>query len=278
MATATMSAVGRPGAKKKRPVVPIVLGVLSAVIVVAIVVMAFVLLNGESQDTTTVEVPDMTGMNQEQVRAALTEAQLNMTMGPAQNSESVAEGLFLKSTPEPGTKVEPRTKVKVVFSLGRGETHVPQLTGMTQEQAREALKAVGLNLGNVSTTDTGSVDKNRIVSSSPKEGEPIRRGDSVDIEVASGNVLVPSSLLNGTLSNLQQFVYTNRLILSTTEQETKDATPGTVLQLDKAGQLVAQGSTLQAVVAVAPTEPSPGPSSDPSSSPSPSDDKGKNGV
>ena len=280
MATATMSAVGRPGAKKKRPVVPIVLGVLSAVIVVAIVAMAFVLLNGESQDTTTVEVPDMTGMNQEQVRAALTEAQLNMTMGPAQNSESVAEGLFLKSTPEPGTKVEPRTKVKVVFSLGRGETHVPQLTGMTQEQAREALKAVGLNLGNVSTTDTGSVDKNRIVSSSPKEGEPIRRGDSVDIEVASGNVLVPSSLLNGTLSNLQQFVYTNRLILSTTEQETKDATPGTVLQLDKAGQLVAQGSTLQAVVAVAPTEPSPGPSSstDPSSSPSPSDDKGKNGV
>ena len=84
--------------------------------------------------------------------------------------------------------------------------------------------------------------------------------------------------MNGTLSNLQQFVYTNRLILSTTEQETKDATPGTVLQLDKAGQLVAQGSTLQAVVAVAPTEPSPGPSSDPSSSPSPSDDKGKNGV
>lgn len=157
------------------------------------------------------------------------------------------------------------------FSTGPGDTAVPSLTGLTQQQARDALKAAGLSMGNITTVNSGTVDKDKVVSSSPGEGEPVKKGDSVDLELASGNVLVPSDLQGGSLEALQRFAAANRVILTISEEESADAEAGTILHLDKAGQLVSLGSELNATVAVAPKEEPTQTPAIPSSEPNPSD-------
>lgn len=259
-------------AKKNR--LPLVFTILALLIVGALGLGYYlVFLQGESDpNATMVEVPSLKGMNQEEARATLAEASLKMVLSPGENSETVTEGLFVKSSPASGTMVEKESKVKVTFSTGPGDTTVPSVAGLTQQQARSVLKSAGLNLGDISTVNSGTVDKDKVVSTQPVEGSPVKKGDSIDLQLASGNVLVPSELQGGNLEALQKFVSENRVNLITSEEETADAEPGTVLSLDKAGQIVALGSQLRATVAIAPpvVTPSETPSETPNETETPS--------
>lgn len=254
--------------KAKRKKIGIIVGIASAAVIIILAIASwFVLSDTESSEM--VEIPTLKGMTQEEVRTTLSDLGLTMTMTPGASSQTVAEGLFLKSTPAPGTKVAKGTKVKVTFSTGPGDTTVPSLEGLTQKQALEALKAAGLKLGEISSVDSGKVDKDKVVSSSPAAGEPVKKGDSVDLEIASGKVLIPSSLQGGSVDALQKFAAENRVSVTITEEQSASAAPGTVLSLDKAGQLVTLGTQLRATVAVQPA-PEPTPTDTNTASPSPS--------
>lgn len=254
--------------KAKRKKIGIIVGIASAAVIIILAIASwFVLSDTESSEM--VEIPSLKGMTQEGVRTTLSDLGLTMTMTPGASSQTVAEGLFLKSTPAPGTKVAKGTKVKVTFSTGPGDTTVPSLEGLTQKQALEALKAAGLKLGEISSVDSGKVDKDKVVSSSPAAGEPVKKGDSVDLEIASGKVLIPSSLQGGSVDALQKFAAENRVSVTITEEQSASAAPGTVLSLDKAGHLVALGTQLRATVAVQPA-PEPTPTDTNTASPSPS--------
>ena len=65
---------------------------------------------------------------------------------------------------------------------------------MSQDQARSALKAVGLELGNVSTVDSDK-EKDRIVEQDPDSGSKVKKGTSIAVSVSSGKaaqVEIPS--------------------------------------------------------------------------------------
>lgn len=256
--------------KAKRKKIGIIVGIASAAVIIILAIASWFILD-DTASSEMVEIPSLKGMTQEEVRTTLADLGLTMTMTPGASSQTVAEGLFLKSTPAPGTKVAKGTKVKVTFSTGPGDTTVPSLEGLTQKQALEALKAAGLKLGEISSVDSGKVDKDKVVSSSPAAGEPVKKGDSVDLEIASGKVLIPSSLQGGSIDALQKFAAENRVSVTVTEEQTTSAAPGTVLSLDKAGQLVTLGTQLRATVAVQPPpEPQPTPTDTNTASPSPS--------
>lgn len=256
--------------KAKRKKIGIIVGIASAAVIIILAIASWFILD-DTASKEMVEIPSLKGMTQEEVRTTLSDLGLTMTMTPGASSQTVAEGLFLKSTPAPGTKVAKGTKVKVTFSTGPGDTTVPSLEGLTQKQALEALKAAGLKLGEISSVDSGKVDKDKVVSSSPAAGEPVKKGDSVDLEIASGKVLIPSSLQGGSIDALQKFAAENRVSVTITEEQTTSAAPGTVLNLDKAGQLVTLGTQLRATVAVQPPpEPKVTPTDPNTASPSPS--------
>lgn len=256
--------------KAKRKKIGIIVGIASAAVIIILAIASWFILD-DTASKEMVEIPSLKGMTQEEVRTTLSDLGLTMTMTPGASSQTVAEGLFLKSTPAPGTKVAKGTKVKVTFSTGPGDTTVPSLEGLTQKQALEALKAAGLQLGEISSVDSGKVDKDKVVSSSPAAGEPVKKGDSVDLEIASGKVLIPSSLQGGSIDALQKFAAENRVSVTITEEQTTSAAPGTVLSLDRAGQLVTLGTQLRATVAVQPPpEPKVTPTDTNTASPSPS--------
>ncbi|WP_296180208.1 Stk1 family PASTA domain-containing Ser/Thr kinase [uncultured Mobiluncus sp.] len=249
---ATDSTQNHRGKPNKKPLIIVI--VLLAIL--AALGLGFWLVFSKDKPTDEmVEIPSLDGMNQEEASTAITDAGLVFRLGRGVSSEDIPEGIFVKSDPAVGTKVAKGSKVFVSLSTGPGDASVPSLAGLTQEQARKALEAEGLEIGSITTADSGTIDKDKVIQSNPAEGEAVKKGDSVDLEVASGNFRIPQDLVGGTKEALQQFVDANRVRLTITEKEDSTANPGTVLSLDKAGQLVGLDTSITAVVAIAPKEP-----------------------
>lgn len=242
---------GKPNKK------PLIIVVILLAVLAALGLGYWLVFSGDKPTDEMVEIPSLDGMNQEEASTAITDAGLVFRLGRGVSSEDIPEGIFVKSDPAVGTKVAKGSKVFVSLSTGPGDASVPSLAGLTQEQARKALEAEGLEVGSITTADSGTIDKDKVIKSSPAEGEAVKKGDSVDLEVASGNFRIPQDLVGGTKEALQQFVDANRVRLTITEKEDSTAAPGTVLSLDKAGQLVGLDTSMTAVVAIAPKEPTP---------------------
>ncbi len=240
---------GKPNKK------PLIIVIVLLAILAVLGLGYWLVFSGDKPSDEMVEIPSLDGMSQEEASTTITDAGLVFRLGRGVSSEDIPEGIFVKSDPAVGTKVAKGSKVFVSLSTGPGDASVPSLAGLTQEQARKALEAEGLEIGSITTADSGTIDKDKVIKSNPAEGEAVKKGDSVDLEVASGTFRIPQDLVGGTKEALQQFVDANRVRLTITEKEDATAAPGTVLSLDKAGQLVGLDTSMTAVVAIAPEEP-----------------------
>lgn len=96
-------------------------------------------------------------------------------------SEDVPAGQVVALRPGPGTEVPRGAKVTVQVSKGPDRVPVPDLTGMTLDEAEAALQAAGLTLGQDCCTSRG-----RVVTSDPPPGTQVRRGTAVNLFLAGG--------------------------------------------------------------------------------------------
>lgn len=138
-----------------------------------------------------VRVPDLSNMNESQVRSSLEAAGLKYRQGANQPSDTVAKGLFVSSDPGVGEYIEVGETVVVHFSSGKAEVSVPDLTGRTTEEAAQILEGVGLSLGGTTSIDDASQRKDRIVSQEPVAGQKIAPESKVKVNVASGFAVMP---------------------------------------------------------------------------------------
>lgn len=94
-------------------------------------------------------------------------------------SETVPRGQVVAMEPGPGTEVERGSTIVVQVSRGPDLVAVPDLAGMTLDQAEAALVAAGLELGQDCCASNG-----RVVGSDPGAGAQVRRGTAVNIFLA----------------------------------------------------------------------------------------------
>lgn len=81
----------------------------------------------------------------------------------------------------------------MVFALnGRdtGDVQVPDVTNLTENSARNKLRAAGLEVGEISHKHSDSIDAGKIISTSPGAGDPIAKGKTVDLVVSNGAGMV----------------------------------------------------------------------------------------
>ena len=98
-------------------------------------------------------------------------------------SDTVESGKIAQVNPSPGSKVKKGQTITGTVSSGTKSVAVPDLTGMTQDQAREALAAKGLKVGSVLTSDDASQREGLVLFSSPEAGTSVNKGESVSISV-----------------------------------------------------------------------------------------------
>ena len=121
------------------------------------------------------ELPDLTAMTYDQAAATLQ----NLGLNPVRDSrfdDEVPNGKIIGTRPPVGNSVPRGETVTIVLS--RGRPVVPNLDGKTEAEARAALEAVGLKLGNVFGLPGGKVFR-----SAPDTGATAKVGSTVSIFV-----------------------------------------------------------------------------------------------
>ncbi len=130
------------------------------------------------------EVPAVTGMEEQQALAAVGEFGWKIDRQTAYDDASVA-GVVLSQDPPPGEQLKEGGTLTVVVSLGPTPVGVPDLTGMSDGQAGEALAAQGLVVGTVTEVNDEAVPAHFVISWEPA-GQEIPKGNPVNLVVSKG--------------------------------------------------------------------------------------------
>ena len=149
--------------------------------------MLWTLLSGpdEAAAPELISVPDLTGFTLADAQDALDEANLRPSFRQ-QPSLDVAEGLVITSDPEPGTEVEPDSKVTLVISAGPEEFPIPNVTNIDVADARTQLEAAGFVVGTETPQDSQDFPEGTVISQSLPAGTEAAPGTVVDLVVSSG--------------------------------------------------------------------------------------------
>ena len=160
-------------------------------------------------------------------------------------SDNVESGKIARVSPSAGSKVRAGSTITGYVSSGSQKVTVPDVTGMSQDQARNALTQAGLSVGNVNTVDEAGASQGRVVSTSPAVGSEAKRGDTISLNIASGNVVVPDNLTGQNYTTVASSLEALGLRVTIIQMPDRNAAAGTVTGVTPSeGSSVRQGSSI----------------------------------
>jgi serine/threonine-protein kinase len=145
-----------------------------------------------SRGPTPVDIPDLTGLDQQEAAARLEAAGLEAGAVTLQYSEAARAGLVLDWAPK-GVQQPKGSAVALTVSQGPQPRAIPTVEGMTYEQAVKALEDAGLQAARVDVFHD-DVAANRAVGTRPPWGTQVARGSTVTIVISKGQPEVPRLL------------------------------------------------------------------------------------
>ncbi|MFP4371759.1 MAG: Stk1 family PASTA domain-containing Ser/Thr kinase [Halanaerobium sp.] len=135
-----------------------------------------------------IEIPDFNGNS---LREALLELDnLSLKSGDIQYIFRLSEdpGTVINQIPAAGAEVEKGSEVTLFVSRGERDISVrmPDLTGLTQDEALDLLRENGLNIGQVSVENSRRFADGQVISQGVKAGEYLPKGIAVDFVISKG--------------------------------------------------------------------------------------------
>ena len=137
---------------------------------------------GNFWSNSTVDVPNVVGKQLSVATRLLEERHLRVSSSEVTNSDVPAGQVILQS-PEAGESVKEQRMIHLVVSKGAGDITIPDLQGMSFDQAREKLKALGLSIGRISYANDTSKDDGVVISQGLQAGGKASKGATVDITI-----------------------------------------------------------------------------------------------
>jgi eukaryotic-like serine/threonine-protein kinase len=135
-----------------------------------------------------VAVPSVVNQNQNDATKRLENAgfKVNVT---EQYSKSVPRGLAIGTSPPAGTQLSTLQPVTLQISRGANTVTIPNVVGLNDQAALNALSNAGLSGTEVQQESTEMQGK--VLSQSPGAGKRVNRGSGVTIFVSNGAITVP---------------------------------------------------------------------------------------
>lgn len=132
-----------------------------------------------------VKVPDVRGVGQAEARRALKKAGLVPGMVTKEFSEDVGRGEVIRTDPGAGAERHPDSAVALVVSKG-SPVDVPDLTGLSVQEATDALDEEGLKAEVLPGRVNSPEDAGDIARQSPGGGTQAAEGDTITLTVSKG--------------------------------------------------------------------------------------------
>ena len=144
----------------------------------------------EGQVTNKINVPNVVGMTEEEAKNTITAAGLKVGEVIEDYNDIIPKGSVISQNPTVGTLVDPDTAVNLVISKGpksAGQVAVPDVIGMTKEEASNAITSAGLKVGTVTEdySDNKS-DKGKVIKQQPTAETQVDPGTAVNLVISKG--------------------------------------------------------------------------------------------
>jgi beta-lactam-binding protein with PASTA domain/tRNA A-37 threonylcarbamoyl transferase component Bud32 len=129
--------------------------------------------------------PAVLAMSEGKARSTLQHAGLDVRVRHAYSTQ-VKRGHVISSDPEPGDRIRDTGTVTIVVSRGPKVVAVPDVTGSSLGDARQALRDAGLEPGRVTHEFDEDVTQGSVVRTEPGTGTKRRPGSGVALVVSKG--------------------------------------------------------------------------------------------
>lgn len=137
---------------------------------------------GNFWSNATVDVPNVVGKQVTVAKHILEDYHLRVSVSEVSNPD-VPAGQVISQSPEANEQVKEQRTVHLVVSKGVGDITMPDITGMTIDQARSRLKNLGLVIGKISAGTDDSKEDGVILMQSPPGDSKVTKGATVDVTV-----------------------------------------------------------------------------------------------
>ena len=207
---------------------------------------------GNFWSNSTVDVPNVVGKQLSVATRLLEERHLRVSSSEVTNSD-VPAGQVISQSPEPGESVKEQRLVHLVVSKGAGDITIPDLQGMSFDQAREKLKSLGLSIGKVTYVSDTSKDDGIVISQGLQAGGKASKGATVDITVnqtKSSTIEIPN-VVGMTIKEAKEALGNLGLSISKISGSNEDTAivtdvspaPGSSVKRDESVSLVGEAKT-----------------------------------
>jgi hypothetical protein len=130
-----------------------------------------------------VQVPNFVNMNQEEAASVASQNDLGLLPVGQTHNADIKANYIISQDPEGGVMVRRKTVIKVLVSLGPLE--VPNLVGLSLEDARKVLESRGFRVGQIEYRQYQDFAADRVVETDPPYGSKLSEGDAVNLVVSS---------------------------------------------------------------------------------------------
>jgi serine/threonine-protein kinase len=246
-------------ARRRRRNRIILFSVLGVLLIGGIVAAILLLRGGEAPAAERVQVPQLLNQDEQAARQLIEQAGLEVGEVTTQASTAEQQGKVINSDPASGASVEKGTKVDLVVGAGPDTLPVPNVVGLTRDEAIANIKNAGFT-GPVNTEQVDSLkEAGTVVAVNPTGGSQAAPDTAFTLQLATGTIPLPdvtgkseadarAALVDAGFSESQ---------ISTTSVERDDVAQGTVVGTNPGPATnVGAGQTIELQVAV-PTPPEP---------------------
>lgn len=208
-----------------------------------------------------IKVPDVSGMSEDDARSALQREGFKKIATPQyEYSDSVAEGDVIGTTPAANAEATKDTEIVMRVSKGTEKKTVPNLIGMMDADAQNAILAEGLTVGSVGYEYNDDVPEGQVYAQSVDGGKKVAPGTAVGISVSNGpkpaeKVEVPP-VTDTSLDNARQLLSSAGLSVGNVSYQYDDyVAAGNVISCSPGvGNSVEEGTSVNLVVSQGPKD------------------------
>ena len=238
----------------------IVAGIIAAIAIVGIIAfIALTTLGGGA----TVKVPNVLGYSEDDAREAIEAVGLEVDKVDHGYSDEYEEGEVMGQTPSGGQTAHEGDSIDLTISRGPEPVEtvpVPNIMGMTQEEAENALRDAGLTPAG--TTEASDEEEGLVFEQSPAADEEVQKGTVVNFKVSAGPDTVAVPNVTGDSRSAATSALSNAGFgFDVEERYSSSVSAGYVISYSPGGQQK-PGTTITIVVSLGP-EPAPEPEPEP---------------
>ena len=246
----------RDGARKSRPWMKWIAIILAIALAGLLIGFAFDYWNTSQQQqaeqeqdqeaqANMVTVPNVEDRPRSEVIAELEDLDLLVTVNEEANPD-IARDNAIRINPAPGSQLQRNSTVILTVSSGREITEVPDVVGLSLEDASRALSDAGLSMSDSVEEEESSADNTgRVTQQNPPAGSQLSRGSRVTVTVGTGPrmIRVPSNLVGQDIEDVRSTLDAMSFDVQVENVDSTE-TDGQVLSVSDEGNEIPADSTV----------------------------------